>query len=1009
MIKRFISLLLVISMLITASPAVFAAENFQYGSLTIHMVNDAEEKDIPVMIRKGYLYTDAETIAQLLGYSCEVNSDNIVFLANRQKGVFLSNDNKVAYHNYSGKVQNYKLPCKYIINDAGAWVPMQYMLYLLGSYAFVDGNNVYIQSPEVDVFEMYYTFVSHSSTSGNLLWFDIVKEFGASEAFAVANREVNLLSGLLDLEPSSIVTVVSQYFGDWSAFEARFGDTIAVLFASKAEDELRNMIDDGTGIYNLVSNKGDLATSIDDMDEFYDQELVYWTRYRDYLKMNNPTYASYSNALDKVDDIIKRQGVWNDISSPMKEVQKNFHSTDAISDGLTMLNATINAYCYYSELKNADEASIEALDRFVKYSNSANTVSSKGGIKALDTYVKATQQSDEVQAVYSTARAFASDLLGITEVFANVNGFNLSQRLLGTQGSLALVVWNLAKTFVPFINDGLDRAEYSDISIYAQLMQSDAYLWVLSTVSASANDPSNEKLQQECAYSIYSYLKFSYIARSAGIAAIKTLPSADAEGAELIDTAERKNAIIAKLLPYFLEAASGENPAAFGFTPSLEQKVKKTYDDSVLIELCKIEEESHQQNEPSNEETQMIESYADTIMSMAQMDRFWSICDVDSNGTPELLFGDMYTLSSDDHPNVAHTYNNGLKALCETKGSAFWYVPDAHLLISLDGHGTGVGNYYVYSYDEDGLSVKYDIEYSVPGGFPAEYYKNGTAISEDEFNDIIAINCVDEYLVERYDCFIRDDIVAILKSLLGINVPPSSQVDYEANINIEPPVTTQTTINTTNSYYPKSVDINSDLQYQLNIFLSNYSEAYMNSFDGKPDSIDLVWFGMLHNHLNKYEKTYENVDVIIDDVNYFERIHKKHVAEAVVKYFGIELTEEDYRMASEVFPYKDSYLYFEWTGGWLSAGFSIVDKLSLVDHNTYEIHFCIYDDMYWFGYDGLYRMTPSDVADAKDKAEKGLSERYVSKIGEGTARIYTEDINTRSKYKILSYSVDRSW
>ena len=76
------------------------------------------------------------------------------------------------------------------------------------------------------------------------------------------------------------------------------------------------------------------------------------------------------------------------------------------------------------------------------------------------------------------------------------------------------------------------------------------------------------------------------------------------------------------------------------------------------------------------------------------------------------------------------------------------------------------------------------------------------------------------------------------------------------------------------------------------------------------------------NFERRYEDTYEPVDVEINGTTYCERIHKRYVIDAVKKYFHVELTDTDFSSISDAIPYRDGYHYFEWSGGWLSEGFS---------------------------------------------------------------------------------------
>jgi len=225
--------------------------------------------------------------------------------------------------------------------------------------------------------------------------------------------------------------------------------------------------------------------------------------------------------------------------------------------------------------------------------------------------------------------------------------------------------------------------------------------------------------------------------------------------------------------------------------------------------------------------------------------------------------------------------------------------------------------------------------------------------------------------------------------------------------------TATTTAATTTAEQPtiemveQKLDINDKLQYNLNIYLSNFSEAEMWSFVDKPDNFQIIYFAMLHNHLNKYEETFEATELTIGETVYYERIHTKYIKATAKKYFGAELTEDDFRMAEEFFPYRDGYLYFEVTGGWLSSGFTVVESLTRIGEDTYEVRFSIYDDIYWYNYDGIYSLTPEDMIKAEREADTTTADRIVVRSGYGYAHIKASDLYDRSTYNLISYQVER--
>lgn len=629
MIKRVISIILIISIALSVCPCAYAKEKLKYGCLEVQYLGD-EEKTVrlPVMIRKKNLYVNAESIANLFGYSCNynVNSYGISLLTDKSNMLIFFEDNKLFYK-CGGIIYNYKLPFEYIINENGAWIPFQYSLFALDSYPFVSNKKIYIHKPQPNLLDIYH---ENSRQFFENITFDIVKELGTTNLYAATSRETNLLNGLLDLEPSSIVTVITQYFGNWYLYDYEYGDKIAALFASKSDNEYMEVVEQANGIYDLLFDAGELGGAIDGVDDFFDNEIKFWDEYSKLLKSNNATLFSYNKALDHLDSTMKQKDIWNSISKPIREIQKDaFPSTDNVTYALTLLSFTLSTISYYNEFENCDEGSIEALRQFTRRTKDADNYTPKGGIDGLVNFLNIYDSSDEAKINYSMAKsllnhieAYAGKLIEfVVKSTGGDPSFSVTRRVLGAEGTVVYVAWNLAKIFVPYVKNGLERTELSDVSIYAMLMQKDSLDWARTGYYSLLADYSDESAKQEFAYAMYSYMKFSYIARNAGIAMVHTLPSAEnnKEVIDYISQLESKNKYVASFLPLCLNAASGSDPDAFGFTPKKERAVKKNYDDSVLIKRVQVNDEEpsteadNKEKSHSNETQSHKEKYSDDV------------------------------------------------------------------------------------------------------------------------------------------------------------------------------------------------------------------------------------------------------------------------------------------------------------------------------------------------------------------------------------------------------------
>lgn len=209
--------------------------------------------------------------------------------------------------------------------------------------------------------------------------------------------------------------------------------------------------------------------------------------------------------------------------------------------------------------------------------------------------------------------------------------------------------------------------------------------------------------------------------------------------------------------------------------------------------------------------------------------------------------------------------------------------------------------------------------------------------------------------------------------------------------------TTQTsennTVTSTQNYGKNYLKLNADLQYDVNIFLSNFSEADIENFSTRPSDKEMLNYAVTYNLLNKnYE--FENCDVEFNNGSYGNlRIHKDKVLKTVKKYFGYQLDDS---ACYSSYNYYDNYFYTEFTGGSLYSGFCIVSSLEKLKNNRYRATFDVYID----GSDGsdYYGCSTKEI----EKYDKN-AELYLKKIRTGYAIIEADNIYDRSTYTLSAY------
>ena len=196
----------------------------------------------------------------------------------------------------------------------------------------------------------------------------------------------------------------------------------------------------------------------------------------------------------------------------------------------------------------------------------------------------------------------------------------------------------------------------------------------------------------------------------------------------------------------------------------------------------------------------------------------------------------------------------------------------------------------------------------------------------------------------------------------------------------------------------KKLTVDSDLQYNLNIYLSNFAEVDLPSFKGMPETNALIDFGVHHNIKNNFAKT---VDLkVTDDYNY--RMSTKHIADKIYKYFFVRTDESDYSLFAKNdnwMTYKKGYLYCnDVAEGSPWGDFAVVSKAESIGDNLYKITFCNYDINAFYdkqtGDSKPYTLTPDDVKKLKFQKHK-----------DGTALIYAADLTKRSTYRLLAYNL----
>lgn len=194
--------------------------------------------------------------------------------------------------------------------------------------------------------------------------------------------------------------------------------------------------------------------------------------------------------------------------------------------------------------------------------------------------------------------------------------------------------------------------------------------------------------------------------------------------------------------------------------------------------------------------------------------------------------------------------------------------------------------------------------------------------------------------------------------------------------------------------------------YMLNIFLSNFSELDINSFDVHSATREqLIYFGCLHNSRNHTEAAtgisdeealrYLEPD---DYINAYYKVSGQAVSDTVDRYIGLSVEHGTASYNEEWFTrdfvYDGGYYYFD-SGeeGDASTTFSIADTMYDNGDGTYTVGFTNYYSGYQEVLDVCYQLTNKTVGDYSDKLHRS---------GSGTAVVTPYNYNGNDTYRLIS-------
>ncbi len=505
-IKRAAALLIVFSIILCMCPNVFADSKEEYGVLPLSWFTMDETDNLPVMIKDGHVYAEARSLGEKLGYIAS-GKDQFFTMVKKTSSIkrvvrFTDGSDDVFYFNGLFSF-DYDMPCKAVKNDHGFWVPFVYVLRLLDSGYIPESSMV--TSPSETLLGTYVDIMSNSSK----YIFDIIEDLGDSYARLGTCELINIWNGWLSLDLNYLNT---------SMMDTKYFQDAAMLFCTLSQDEIRSeskMLTLGSGALASIKDIGEVATNL---NEHYQWEVGEVTKLIEFAKKQSASSAEMEQLYNTLNKAVKNEEVSSELSKIFNTASEKLN-VELIDKGFTGVTLGLEFASYYIEFQEQDKTSLNAMKAFTKDLKKNDPVClSDHDVKILNDYINTSEFQSEMLK-YSLIKTLKNNASSAIKLFT---AKDLQKYLFGTQGCLVLLGWNLASEFIPSIKNGLDNTEKSQLALYLQVLQSEAYHWSIECREKAVNNPDSKEAWTKYAQSTYTFLKMCHITRQNGMDIIDT-------------------------------------------------------------------------------------------------------------------------------------------------------------------------------------------------------------------------------------------------------------------------------------------------------------------------------------------------------------------------------------------------------------------------------------------------------------------------------------------------------
>ena len=573
--------------------ALEGSNELQKGYIVVEF-SDANGKNeyLNVAIQGNNIFVDAEQLAKRLGYALKITDEfvqiyNPYIFGNEEYGIESFYENEQPFcllrYNYSDTSVisfpkgTYTSPFIPIKEGNTAWIPLEYSLLLLNSNMLIADDVLLITMPEKDIIDWILSTCRRESLS-----FDWAQDIGYDDfrysAISGVSHMINVFNGALMFDGASWATLFTQFAGSSSPYDYKYGNDFANLLVSTSDKELKEMIENTkklNAVFSPTGKVGKLLSKVTVSDEEIGVLNKLCSQYlQSFREGNNTSLLMYNRTYQQLENALENDTWYSDLAYEIMNVQNK------LGDVTTILDYSIKAaevVGYLSEFSNQDSFSIEAAKQFLSEADASYFPN--GTLQAVQNRISMMETNMIEYSIYrfieENYEKWINDGLGISEA-------------LGSQANIALIAWNLASDFVPFVSNGLDSADKMELALYSQLFQYTSRMNFSEHLSKDFIDKQyNSSIDVnslfQLANSCYIYLKSCYITRDSALGSLGNV--SEEKKKWVVDEQNKVNDDIAKCLAILKTANKDNAYYVYGFLPSDNIFYNANYDGSKLAHL----------------------------------------------------------------------------------------------------------------------------------------------------------------------------------------------------------------------------------------------------------------------------------------------------------------------------------------------------------------------------------------------------------------------------------------